>query len=320
MNQKKLVEIYKKMVEIRKFEEKVAELWAKGLIPGLVHLYIGEEAVAAGTCANLRDDDYVTSTHRGHGHCIAKGGDVKKMMAELCGKRTGYSKGKGGSMHICVPEIGVVGCSGIVGAGIPIASGVGLSIQYQGSDQVCVCFFGDGASNTGAFHEGVNLAALWKLPVIFVCENNLYGISVPLHKSTSVKNIAERAKAYGIPGVVVDGMDVTAVYLAVRRAVMRARRGKGPTLIECKTYRFKGHFQGDPKDGGTYRSEREYGEWRKKCPIQQLRTQLLSDNIVTEQQIRDLEAGVDQVIQGAVEFAIESPDPSPEEVLDDVFI
>jgi len=315
-----LVDLYIKMVKIRKFEEAAAELWAEGLIPGLVHLYIGEEAVAVGACANLRKNDYITSTHRGHGHLIAKGGDVKKMMAELLGRRTGYSKGKGGSMHMCAPEIGVTGCSGIVGAGILIATGLGLAIELKQTDQVVVSFFGDGATNTGAFHEGINMAALWKLPAIYVCENNLYAISVSTSRSTSVKNIAERATAYGIPGVVVDGMDVVAVYEAVKEAVNRARGGEGPTLIECKTYRFRGHFEGDPKRGGTYRGEAEMMEWEKRCPIKNFKVKLIENGVLTEAEAEEIQQKCAEEIQEAVKFAKDSAHPSPEDVLEDVFI
>ena len=320
LNKEKLIELYMNMVKIRKFEETAANLFAEGLIPGLVHLYIGEEAVAVGVCANLRKEDYIVSTHRGHGHCIAKGGDIKKMMAELLGKRTGYSKGHGGSMHMVVPEIGVMGSSGIVGAGIPIAAGLGLAIELKQTNQVAICFFGDGASNTGTFHEGINLAAVWKLPVIFVCENNLYAISVPIHRSTSVKNVADRAVAYGIPGVVVDGMDVTAVYKAVQRAVSRAREGKGPTLVECKTYRFRGHYEGDPKKGGTYRSGDEMLEWEKKCPISNFKAKLIEKGILAEKEAEEIEQKCTKEIEEAVEFAKKSPYPLPDEVLENVFV
>lgn len=320
LNKEKLIELYMNMVKIRKFEETAANLFAEGLIPGLVHLYIGEEAVAVGVCANLRKEDYIVSTHRGHGHCIAKGGDIKKMMAELLGKRTGYSKGHGGSMHMVVPEIGVMGSSGIVGAGIPIAAGLGLAIELKQTDQVAICFFGDGASNTGTFHEGINLAAVWKLPVIFVCENNLYAISVPIHRSTSVKNVADRAVAYGIPGVAVDGMNVTAVYKAVQEAVSRAREGKGPTLIECKTYRFRGHYEGDPKKGGTYRNEAEMLKWEKKCPISNFKAKLIEKGVLTEKEAEEIEQKCIKEIEEAVEFAKKSPYPLPDEALENVFV
>lgn len=320
LDKSKLVEMYRMMLKIRRFEEKSSELWAQGFLPGLVHLYIGEEAVAVGACSNLRKDDYIVSTHRGHGHLIAKGGDMRRMMAELMAKRTGYNKGKGGSMHICDFDIGIVGATGIVGSGIPIAAGVGLSIQSRGTDQVCVSFFGDGASNTGAFHEGMNLAAAWKLPVIFVCENNLYAISVPASKSTSAKNVADRGVAYGIPGVVVDGMDVIAVYEVVGEAVKRARSGMGPTLVECKTYRFRGHHEGDPKRGLTYRTEEELKSWEARCPIKTFEARLIEQGVLAKAEVEEVERSVESEIAEAVKFAIESPPPDPSTALEDVFV
>lgn len=320
MEKELLLEMYKKMFTIRRFEEKVAALWAKGMIAGLAHLYIGEEAVAVGACLNLRKDDYIISTHRGHGHCLAKGGDPKKMMAELLGKATGYCKGKGGSMHICVPEIGIVGCTGIAGAGIPIACGVGVSIQLRRTDQVCICFFGDGAANTGAFHEGMNLAAVWRLPIVFICENNLYAISVPTTKSYAIKDISIRAQSYGMVGVSVDGMDVVAVYQEVEKAVKRARAGDGPTLIECKTYRFRGHHEGDPKLGTTYRSESEISEWVEKCPIKRLKKKLVESNIFTDEEIKRIEEEIDIKIEEAANYAIESPYPPESAVYEDLFV
>jgi pyruvate dehydrogenase E1 component alpha subunit len=315
-----LVDLYARMLKIRKFEEKTAELFAQGLIPGLVHLYIGEEAVAVGVCANLRKEDYVVSTHRGHGHLIAKGGDLKRMFAELLGKKTGYSKGRGGSMHMVIPELGVMGSSGIVGAGIPIATGLGLAIDVKQTDQVVACFFGDGASNTGTFHEGINMAAAWKLPLIFVCENNLYAISVPFKKVTPIENVADRAVAYGIPGIIVDGMNVIAVYKAVQEAVSRAREGKGPTLIECKTYRFRGHYEGDPKKGATYRTEDEMSAWEKKCPIANFKTKLIEKGVLTENEAEDIIQKCIKEIEDAVKFAMESPYPSPDEILENLFV
>lgn len=319
LSKEELADIYTKMLRIRKFEETAGTLFAQGLIPGLIHLYIGEEAVAVGVCSSLKQDDYVMSTHRGHGHCIAKGGDVNKIMAELLGKATGYSKGRGGSMHIIAPEIGVMGSSGIVGAGIPIASGLGLAIDVKKTKRVVACFFGDGASNTGSFHEGLNLAAAWKLPVILVCENNLYAISVPMKKSTPVENVADRAVAYGMPGVVVDGMDVIAVHKATREATERARSGDGPTLIECKTYRFRGHFEGDPKGGGVYRSEAEMAEWQKKCPIEAFRTKLIESKVFAESEIEEIEQRCAKQVEEAAEFAKNSPYPSAGEVSKYVF-
>jgi len=271
----KLVEMYRKMFEIRSFEEKVFELYAQNMVPGTIHLYAGEEAVAVGVCSNLRKDDYITSTHRGHGHCIAKGADPKRIMAEILGKKTGYCKGKGGSMHIADFKVGMLGATAVVGAGIPIAMGAGLSIKLRGTDQVVACFFGEGASNQGTFHEGINMAAIWKLPVIFVCENNLYAMGTRQSRVMLIENIADRAASYGIPGVTVDGNDVLAVYEAAREAVERARRGEGPTLIECKTYRHKGHSRVDP---AKYRPKEEVEEWLRKDPIKRLREKLLQTN------------------------------------------
>jgi pyruvate dehydrogenase E1 component alpha subunit len=307
------------MLRIRKFEEAAADVFSQGLIPGLLHLYIGEEAVAVGVCAHLEQNDYVVSTHRGHGHSIAKGADVTRMMAELLGKATGYSKGRGGSMHMIIPEIGIMGSSGIVGAGIPIAAGLGLAIDVQATSRVAVAFFGDGASNTGTFHEGLNLAAVWKLPVVFVCENNMYAISVPSARSTAVSNIAARAAAYDIPGKVVDGMDVLSVYQAAQQAVTRARRDAGPTLLECKTYRFRGHYEGDPKRGGVYRSAHEMAQWEKKDPITNLRTRMLKKGRVTLDQIEQIEQRIKKEIEEAVEFAKASPYPPARNVRENVF-
>jgi len=234
IEKEKLIDMYRTMVRIRTFEERVSKEFAAGNIPGFVHVYVGEEATATGACANLRPDDYITSTHRGHGHLIAKGGKTERMMAELYGKKTGYCKGKGGSMHIADADIGILGANGIVGAGIPIAGGAALSAQMRGTDQVAICFFGDGASNTSRFHEGINLASIWKLPVVYINENNMYAEKTPISYSCNIPNIADRAAAYGIPGKTIDGNDVLAVYEAVGEAVARARRGEGPTLaIRC---------------------------------------------------------------------------------------
>jgi len=304
------------MLEIRLFEEKVYELYGQNLVPGTIHLYAGEEAVAVGVCANLRNDDYVVSTHRGHGHCIAKGARLDKTMAEILGKETGYCKGKGGSMHIADFSVGMLGATAVVGAGIPIATGAGLSIKLRGTDQVATCFFGEGASNQGTFHEGINLAATWMLPVIFVCENNLYAMGTRQTLVMRIENVSDRAAAYGIPGVVVDGNDVLAVYEATRDAVNRARAGKGPTLIECKTYRHKGHSRVDP---AKYRPKEEVGEWLKKDPIARLKKHLLETNVLTEDEIKKTEAEVVNAIDNAVKFALDSPYPSPQEALEDVY-
>jgi pyruvate dehydrogenase E1 component alpha subunit len=307
----KLIEMYRKMLEIRLFEEKVAEVFAKGQIPGFLHLCIGQEAVAVGVCMNLRKDDYITFSHRGHGHCLAKGTSMRKVMAELFGKSSGCCKGRGGSMHLTDIENGVLGANAIVGANIPIAAGAALSVKLKGTDQVVVCFFGDGAANTGAFHEGLNIAALWKLPVVYVCENNLYAISTHVSTSTSVKDIAIRATAYGIPGEIVDGMDVIAVYETSKKAIERARKGEGPSLLECKTYRFCGSFQGDPQE---YRTKEERLEWEKRCPIKTLKEKLVKLGILTEELDKKIHEEIKTNIEDSVKFAQESPYPSEDEV------
>ncbi|MEM3577542.1 MAG: pyruvate dehydrogenase (acetyl-transferring) E1 component subunit alpha [Candidatus Bathyarchaeia archaeon] len=308
--------MFRKMVEIRLFEEKVFDLYAQNIVPGTIHLYAGEEAVAVGVCSNLRKDDYITSTHRGHGHCIAKGADLKRTMAEILGKKTGYCKGKGGSMHIADFSIGMLGATAVVGAGIPIAVGAGLSIALRKTDQVVACFFGEGASNQGTFHEGINMAAVWRLPVIFVCENNLYAMGTRQSRVMPIENIADRAVAYGIPGVAVDGNDVLAVYEAAQRAVERARKGEGPTLIECKTYRHKGHSRVDP---ARYRPKEEVAEWLAKDPIKRFKERLLREGVLTAEEIQKIEVDVAAEIEEAVRFAMESPYPAPEEALEDVY-
>lgn len=305
-----------KMLEIRFFEEKVFELYAQNLVPGTIHLYAGEEAVAVGVCGNLRKDDYITSTHRGHGHCIAKGAELKRVMAEILGKKTGYCKGKGGSMHIADFSIGMLGATAVVGAGIPIAVGAGLSIKLRDTDQVAACFFGEGASNQGTFHESINMAAIWKLPVIFVCENNLYAMGTRQSRVMAIKNVADRATAYGIPGEVVDGNDVLAVYEAAQKAVERARKGEGPTLIECKTYRHKGHSR---IDLAKYRPKEEVEEWLAKDPIKRFKEKLLQTNTLVEAEIQQIEKEVSAEIEEAVKFAMESPYPAPEEASEDVY-
>jgi pyruvate dehydrogenase E1 component alpha subunit len=316
LSKDKLVEMYKRMLEIRFFEEKVFDLYAQNLVPGTIHLYLGEEAVAVGVCSLLRKDDYITSTHRGHGHCIAKGAELKRTMAEILGKKTGYCKGKGGSMHIADFKIGMLGATAVVGAGLPIAVGAGLSAKLRKTDQVVACFFGEGASNQGTFHESINMASIWKLPVIFVCENNLYAMGTRQSRVMAIENVADRAVAYGIPGVVVDGNDVLAVYEATQRAVERARKGEGPTLIECKTYRHKGHSRVDP---AKYRPKEEVEEWLAKDPIKRFKEKLLQTNTLTEAEIQQIEKEVSAEIEEAVKFAMESPYPAPEEALEDIY-
>ena len=316
LEKEKLVEMYTKMVEIRNFEEKVFELYGRNLVPGTIHLYAGEEAVAVGVCSNLRRDDYITSTHRGHGHCIAKGAQLKKIMAELLGKKTGYCAGKGGSMHIADFSIGMLGATAVVGAGIPIAVGAGLSAKLRGTDQVVACFFGDGASNQGTFHEGINMTSIWKLPVIFVCENNLYAMGTRQSRVMAIESIADRAVAYGIPGVAIDGNDVMAVHRTAREAVERARKGEGATLIECKTYRHKGHSRIDP---ARYRPNEEVEEWLRRDPIKRFKEKLLQTHTLTEAEIALAEKQALARVEEAVKFTMESPHPVPREALEDVY-
>ncbi|AOY78295.1 thiamine pyrophosphate-dependent dehydrogenase E1 component subunit alpha [Clostridium formicaceticum] len=304
------------MLKIRKFEEKAMKLFAEGEIPGFVHLYIGEEAVATGVCANLTEADYITSTHRGHGHILAKGGDLKEMMAELYGKATGYCKGKGGSMHIADATKGILGANGIVGAGHNLAVGAGITAQYNGTDQVCVCFFGDASTNQSTFHEALNLASIWKLPVVFVCENNLYGISMSQSRHQAIQDVSDRAVAYNMPGVTVDGNDVFAVYEAANEAIKRARKGQGPTLVECKTYRYRGHFEGDPT---SYRSSEELAEWLQKDPLERLEKHMLANKVITPEKLEVLQKNVDQQIAEAVEFAGNSPYPALESAVEDIY-
>ncbi|GER66568.1 acetoin:2,6-dichlorophenolindophenol oxidoreductase subunit alpha [Weizmannia acidilactici] len=307
-----------KMFEIRKFEDKVHEVFATGILPGFVHLYAGEEAVAVGVCAHLNNEDTITSTHRGHGHCIAKGCDLKGMMAEIYGKATGLCKGKGGSMHIADLDKGMLGANGIVGGGFPLACGAALTAKYKKTRNVSVCFFGDGANNHGTFHEGINLAAAWKLPVVFVAENNGYAEATPFSYASSCKTIADRAISYNIPGVRVDGKDVVAVYQAAKEAVERARNGEGPTLIECVTYRNYGHFEGDAQ---TYKAEKEKAEQlNEKDAILQFKKYLIEQNLMTESVIDSLEQKVDNEITEAVKFSEESPYPDSSELLTDVYV
>jgi pyruvate dehydrogenase E1 component alpha subunit len=304
------------MLLIRAFEEKAEELYGLGRVHGTMHLSIGQEAVAVGVCEALRPDDYILSTHRGHGHCLAKGADVRRMMAEFLGKETGYCRGRGGSMHIADVEGGNLGANGIVGGGLPIATGVGLSIQVRGSGQVCVAFFGDGAANEGAFHESVNLASIWDLPVVFVCENNQYAMSMPVRQSMRVERVSDRACAYGIPGRTVDGMDVLAVFEAASEAVERARAGGGPTLLECVTYRYRGHSKSDRQ---RYRTREEVARWRAQDPIERLRRLLEEQGLVQPGEFDALAAAARDQVEEAVRFAEASPEPDPSTLLEDVY-
>ena len=316
LTKQKLAEMLRKMVEIRSFEEKVFELYGQNLVPGTIHLYAGEEAVAVGVCSVLEKTDYLTSTHRGHGHCIAKGADLSRTMAEILGKQTGYCKGKGGSMHIADFAIGMLGATAVVGAGLPIAVGAGLSAKLRGTKQVVACFFGEGASNQGTFHESLNIASVWGLPVVFVCENNLYAMGTRQSRVMNIENIADRASAYGFPGMVVDGNDVVAVYEASAIALERARKGEGPTLIECKTYRRRGHSRVDP---AKYRPKDEVQEWLGKDPIKLFKERLMQGNIFSEGEIISVEKEAETRIEEAVRFALDSPFPMPTEALQDVY-
>ncbi|MBA7496261.1 Acetoin:2,6-dichlorophenolindophenol oxidoreductase subunit alpha [subsurface metagenome] len=311
LSKEKLSEMLLKMYKIRLFEKTIENLYFQDLVTGPLHLYVGEEAVAVGACSTLKENDYIISTHRGHGHCIAKGANLKKMMAELLGRETGYCKGRGGSMHLADLGIGLLVSSGIVGGGIPMAVGAGFSSYYRDGKLVVLSFFGDGATNQGSFHESLNLASLWKLPVVFICENNLYAITVSVARSLPIKDIADRAVSYGIPGKIVDGMSVLAVYKGVKEAVARAREGKGPSLIECKTYRFKGHWVGDPI---VYRTEEEVEKWRKKDPILNFRKSLLKQGVFTEIGLDNIKNQAEEEIEEAVNFAKNSPFPDPNEV------
>ena len=312
------LDLYKKMLTVRAFEEKAGELFAENLIPGFIHLSIGEEASSVGTCSVLRDDDYVASTHRGHGHLIAKGADPKKMFAELFGKKTGYCKGKGGSMHIADFSIGILGANGVVGGGFPIIIGAGLSIKLRKTDQVGVVFFGDGAANRGTFHEAANMAAIWKLPVVFVCENNLYASTTPAKYSLGGGSVAGRAAAYGMPGYVVNGNDILEVRKTVGVAVKQAREGNGPSIVENKTYRFRGHFEGDPQ---RYRAKKEIEDFRRKGdPIQLFKAALKKERILTEKLDKNFRDEITTLIEEAVRYAQDQPLPQPEEALEDLFV
>lgn len=307
---------YRKMLEIRLFEERIARLYAEGQIPGFVHLCTGQEATAVGACLALEENDYIVSNHRGHGHHIARGARPDRMMAELMGRETGYCRGRGGCLHLTAADVGSLGANGIVAAGTVIANGAALSAVLRGTNQVVLCFFGEGATNQGMFHEAVNLAAVWHLPVVFLCENNLYAEATPISQSMLVERVAVRAAAYGIPGVTVDGNDVKEVYRATAEAVARARAGEGPTLVECLTYRWRGHYEGDPE---TYRSREEVLEWQRRCPIERLRRELLAEGILSEEEDLALRQEIESALDRAVEFALKSPLPEPAELTADVF-
>lgn len=305
-------EFYTSMYRIRRFEEEVFEFYKRGLMPGLAHLYLGEEAIAAGACGAVGPEDYIGSTHRGHGHLVARGADTKRMMAEILGKGTGYSKGKGGSMHIIAMDKGILGANGIVGGEIPIATGAAYAIKYRQTDQVVLCFLGDSASNQGTFHESVNMAAAWDLPIVYIIENNSFGISVDIHRVTKEHDLAKRAVGYGIPGTTIDGNDVFLVYETVKKAVERARKGEGPSIVECKTWRWQGHHVGDP---ATYRSAEKTEEWKAKEPIGALEER----NLLKEDEIKEIRDAIDAEIAEACKFAEDSPYADASEAYTDVF-
>jgi acetoin:2,6-dichlorophenolindophenol oxidoreductase subunit alpha len=317
-----LVELQRRMLRIRRFDEQVAALQAKGMIPGAVHTSIGHEAAIVGACMAVREDDYMTGYHRSHGHPIGKGARLTQLMAELLGKATGVCRGKGGSMHLADFSIGSLGESGVVAAGLPIAVGAAFSARMRGSDQVCLCFFGDGAANAGPFHEALNLAAIWRVPAIFVCENNAYAATFSIREAMAVEHVADRAPAYTMPGAIVDGQDVLAVHAAVAEAVARARSGGGPSLVEAKTYRFREHAEMGAlaRKLASYRPEEEIERWRARDPIALFRAELLRRGALDEEAADRLESDVDAEVAEAVRFAQESPFPAVEEAFEDVFV
>ena len=312
-----LIAFYRRMLVLRRFEEAAARTYREGKIPGFIHLYIGEEAVATGVCAHLQPEDQIGSTHRGHAHALAKGVPARQVMAELWGRSTGCSGGRGGSMHLFSKEHGLLGTNGIVGYGLHLAAGAAFTAKYQGTSQVAVAFFGDGAANLGSFHEIVNLAAIWELPVVFVCENNLYATELSFLKATAGQSVAARAAGYAIPGVQVDGQDVLAVYEAAGSAIDRARSGGGPSLIECRTYRYVGHHEGDP--GTDYRTQEEIDEWKLRDPILLFGRQLLERYAVDQEELDQIDGEAKRLIQDALEYAGSSPWPSPEQLATKVF-
>ncbi|MFI5341192.1 MAG: pyruvate dehydrogenase (acetyl-transferring) E1 component subunit alpha [Candidatus Methylomirabilales bacterium] len=319
MDKKLMVDLLYQMLLIRRFEEKAAEMYAQGKIGGFLHLDVGMEASCGGAISVLRPDDYVIAGYREHGHALAKGTDARKAMAELFGRKDGLCKGKGGSMHFFDKERNFMGGTGIVGGQLPIGTGIGFAINYQGGDQVCLCFFGDGSAAQGVFHESLNMAALWKLPVIYICENNLYAMGTALARTQSVTDIYKKAAGYGIPGEQVDGMDVLAVREATARAVERARREKIPTLIETRTYRFRGHSMRDPA-AALYRTREEVDEWKKSDPIVLLWDRMSSEGIISDAEYKEIDKEISQVIEEAVRFADASPEPPIEELLTDIYV
>lgn len=315
ISKQKLEEMYEKMLLTRNFEEKVAYFFSMGMVHGTTHLYVGEEATATGVCCALEPNDVIASTHRGHGQCISKGIDIKRMMAEFLGREAGYCKGKGGSMHIADLEGGNLGANGVVGGGIPLAVGAGITTQMKKIDRIVVCFFGDGAANQGTFHESLNLASIWKLPVLFVCEDNKYGMSMSRYKAMNIEDIAIRAKSYGIPGKTIDGNDAVTVY----EETLKAReyvKANGPMLLVCDTYRFLGHSK---SDANVYRTKDEIAQWKAKGPLKRMRQYLLENKVFAESELKAIEDRAKQTIEEAVLFAENSPYPSIDTIMDDVY-
>lgn len=311
-----MVRMLRKMTLIRRFEQKVNELFLRGYIPGTIHLSLGQEAVPVGVTSVLRDDDVILPTHRGHGHALAKGMPPQALFAELFARQDGCSKGKGGSLHIGDVTKGIMPANPVVGSSVPVAAGVGFTFKYRGQERVATCFFGDGAINTGPLHEGLNLAALWRLPVLFVCENNQYAISTPVKSVSLVQPLSRRAEAYGMPAQTVDGNDVVAVYGAALEAVRRVRAGEGPFFLECVTYRQGGHKRDDP---GTYREKEEVEHWLSLDPLPRMRERVVREGVLSEEQVLELERSVDEEIEAAVQAALSSPSPDPATALLDVY-
>ena len=307
----------KQMMEIRQFEDKIMDLMSKNIAEGGSHLYAGEEAVAVGAMAAIRKDDYITSTHRGHGHCIAKGGELPVLMAEILGKSTGCCKGKGGSLHLADVSTGNLGANGVVGGGLGIATGAGLSIKMKKENKTVLCFFGDGATNQGIFHECLNMAATWKLPVVYICENNLYGMSVSVERASAVKDLARKAFAYDMPSEKIDGMDIIAVRDTIGKWAGYAREGKGPSFIEAQTYRYYGHSRSDPR---AYRTKEEEREWRDRDPINRFSKECVEESLLKSDEVKAVEKEVEEKLADAVRFAIDSPEPEPEELYTDLYV
>ncbi len=317
LSKDKKIDMLKQMYQIRYFEEQTEQFIIRGMIHGTCHLYVGEEATAVGAISAIKQDDYITSTHRGHGHCISKGADLNLMMAELLGKETGYCKGRGGSMHIADVETGNLGANGIVGGGIGIATGASLTCKMKyGNKKMTICFFGDGAANQGIFHESVNMASIWDLPIIYLCENNIYGMSTPTSDAFNIDGISERKCAYGIDGLTIDGNDVVEMFNTVSHFAKRCREGKGPVLIEAVTYRWKGHSKSDAQ---VYRSKEEVKSWMEKDPIKRYRKLLIEKGIIKEEDVKEIEQEVKREIEESIKFAKDSPFPDPSRVEDDVY-